>query len=310
LIVDDSKKCPNCRHQKIKKNGISRGKQRYQCCRCKHTFYRYQKKEQIEELYKDYSYGRQTLQQISERCGLIPKTIQKKFDSYEPLKGEIQQIKESLHIFMDATFFGRSFGVLVFRSKGKNIYWKFIRTESVSEVEEALDALDQICIGGYSGFTIDGKSGIRKLLQERYNVPVYMCLFHQQQIIRRYTTRNPKTECGQAFRKFSLSLTKRNKFSACTYLKVLDVLYRDFLKERNENNQFMHRRLRSAFRSLKTNLPFLCLCSDKISIRTTNSCEGSFSHWKAKVKIHRKLRIDRKIKMINFLLAHDSFSIS
>jgi len=235
--------------------------------------------------------------------------LQKKFDEYKPLKGEIKPILKPVHIFMDATFFGRKFGVLVFRAEGKNIYWKIIHTESIREVREGLDVLDQICFGGYLGFTIDGRPGVRTLLTERYQVPVYMCIFHQLQIIRRYTTKNPKTLCGQDIRAFAYSLTERNALSAQTFFNVLCILHKDFLRERNDNNQFMHKRLRSAFRSLKTNLPFLCLCHTKKALRTTNSCEGAFSHFKSKVNIHRKLRIDRKIKMINFILAHDSISI-
>jgi len=310
LINDDSKKCPNCGRSKIKKNGLSRGKQRYQCKECKHTFYRYKKEVKTSKLYESYANGRQTLKQLSDSCGLTEKTLQKKFDKYQPVKGIIKEIDKPVHVFMDATFFGRTFGVLVFRAESKNIYWKFIKSESISEVESALDALDQICIGGYLGFTIDGKPGIRNLISNRYkDVPVYMCLFHQQQIIRRYTTKNPKTKCGHDCRAFSLSLTKRDRFSAKVAFNVLKIIHKDFLLERNDNNQFMHRRLRSAFRSLNSNLSFLCLCKQKSFIRTNNSCEGFFSHLKSKVKIHRKLRIDRKFKMINFILAHDSSTI-
>jgi len=309
FIADDSKKCPKCQHVKIKKNGISRGRQRYQCKSCKHTFYRYKSFLNVSELYENYSCGRQTLAQISKQTGINTKTLQKKFDEHEPLTGGINPILEPVHVFMDATFFGRTFGVLVFRAEGKNIYWKMIQTESIAEIREALETLDQICVGGYLGFTIDGKPGIRKLLTERYKVPVYMCLFHQLQIIRRYTTKNPKTDCGREIRAFSLSLTRQNNQSAQVSFDTLSLNYKNFLLERNEKNNFKHSRLRSAFRSMKKNLPFLCLCHTKKSIRTNNSCEGSFSHLKSKVKIHRKLRIDRKIKMINFLLAHGSNSI-
>lgn len=209
---------------------------------------------------------------------------------------------------MDATFFGREFGVLVFRAGGKNLFWKFIKSESLLEIQAALDGLDMVCAGGYTGFTIDGKPGLRQLLIQRYQVPVYMCLFHQQQIIRRYTTTRPKTKCGRDFRAFSLSLTRRSGFSAQTAFSVLQTLYEPYLKERNDKGQFAHRRLRSARRSLRRNLPFLCL-EPQCPWRTNNTCEGSFSHWKAKVKIHRRLRFDRKIYLINFLLAHDSSSI-
>jgi len=64
-------------------------------------------------------------------------------------------------------------------------------------------------------------------------------------------------------------------------------------------------RLRSAFRSLRTNLPYLFTCKDLPELdipNTTNSCDGSFAHWKQKIKIHRGLAKHRRKKMINFLL--------
>ena len=82
--------------------------------------------------------------------------------------------------------------------------------------------------------------------------------------------------------------------------------YEDFLKERNEQGQFKHRQLRSAFRSLKTNLPYLFTYKKFPALHipnTTNSCDGSFAHWKQKIKIHRGLRKHRRNKMINYLLS-------
>ena len=81
--------------------------------------------------------------------------------------------------------------------------------------------------------------------------------------------------------------------------------YSDFLKERNENKQFKHKQLRSAFRSLKTNMPYLFTYKNfpELNIpNTTNSCDGSFAHWKQKLKIHRGLTKPRRNKMIDFLL--------
>ena len=81
--------------------------------------------------------------------------------------------------------------------------------------------------------------------------------------------------------------------------------YHGFLIERNEQGQFKHRRLRSAFRSLKSNLPYLFTYKKHPNLNipnTTNSCDGSFAHWKQKVKIHRGIRKERRNKMINFLL--------
>jgi len=88
-------------------------------------------------------------------------------------------------------------------------------------------------------------------------------------------------------------------------LETLREQHADFLKERNELGQFKHRRLRSAFRSLKTNLPYLFTYKNHPELNipnTTNSCDGSFAHWKQKVKIHRGLTRARRNKMINYLL--------
>jgi hypothetical protein len=167
--------------------------------------------------------------------------------------------------------------LLVFRANGKNIYWKEINGEKLEYLNQCLDDLIFLSYQ-FKSFTIDG---------------------------RRYTTNNPKTDCGKELKELmkTLTISTREKFEN-NLIKIVKK-YENFLKERNENNQFKHRRLRSAFRSLKTNLPYLFTCLDypKLQIpNTTNSCDGSFAHWKQKVKIHRGLSKERRTKMINYLL--------
>lgn len=170
----------------------------------------------------------------------------------------------------------------------------------------ALDVLDQL---GYrfKSVTLDGRKGMIKLFQARYpNLPIQMCQFHQTQIIRRYTTNNPKTNCGQELKAIMRCLTDSSTESFQSLVNTLQQQYNDFLKERNENNQFKHRRLRSAFRSLKSNMPYLFAYKNYPELNipnTTNSCDGSFAHWKQKLKIHRGLKKHRRNKMITFLLS-------
>jgi len=136
-------------------------------------------------------------------------------------------------------------------------------------------------------------------------MPIQMCQFHQAQIIRRYTTNNPKTECGIELKAIMNCLTEVDQEVFCSLLETVHEQYKDFLKEKNEQGQFMHRRLRSAFRSLKSNLPYLFTYKKYPDLNipnTTNSCDGSFAHWKQKVKIHRGLIKERRNKVINFLL--------
>jgi len=78
--------------------------------------------------------------------------------------------------------------------------------------------------------------------------------------------------------------------------------------KKNEQGEFVHRKLRSAVRSLKSNLPYLFAYQTYPELNipnTTNSCDGSFAHWKQKVKIHRGLRQHRRNKMIDLLLQGD-----
>ena len=159
----------------------------------------------------------------------------------------------------------------------------------------------------FKSFTIDGRNGLIRLLQMHFNtIPIQICNFHQVQIVTRYTTKNPQTECGKELRLLILNLKNLTKKDFTEQLKNLQNKYKDFLKERNEQNQFQHRRLRSAIRSIKTNLLYLFTYEDYPELKipnTTNSCDGSFGQWKYKVKLHRHLRIDRLKQMIDELLS-------
>jgi len=77
------------------------------------------------------------------------------------------------------------------------------------------------------------------------------------------------------------------------------------LQERNEKGQFKHRAIRSAIRSLTTNLPYLFTTKKHPELKipnTTNSCDGSFGQWKYRVELHRGLKKYRRNKLIIYLL--------
>jgi hypothetical protein len=76
------------------------------------------------------------------------------------------------------------------------------------------------------------------------------------------------------------------------------------LLERNENGQFMHRKVRSAIRSLTTNEPLLFTYKDFPELKipnTTNSCEGTFSQLKKKVDAHPGLTQTRLKRVVDRL---------
>lgn len=232
-------------------------------------------------------------------------TLRKYFDGIKAPSQSLEAPPKPINLILDATFFSRIDGLLVFRANKVNLFWCNITSETIAKIDECLSILDS---AGYKfkSFTIDGRRGVIKLLQARYpNIPIQLCHFHQTQIIRRYTTNRPKTACGQELKQLMYYITKYNQEEFESAFSKLQLKYHEFLKERNENKQFVHRRLRSAFRSLKTNLPYLFTYKNHPELNipnTTNSCDGSFAHWKQKLKIHRGLKKHRRNKMINFLL--------
>ncbi len=281
--------------------------QRYKCSKCNAVFT--PKKDfpkWVKKAYFDYSNNRFILKNLALKYKKSTRTIRKYFDLISHKNSFENRPKKSLvNLIFDATFFTRKQGVLVFRANGKNIFYRIIDSEKICYIEESLIYLSTL---GYrfKSFTIDGRKGVFSMLERLFPiVPIQLCQFHQAMIIRRYTTLNPQTECGIDLKILMKTLTFSTEKDFLKKLFFLSKKHAIFLKERNEKNQFMHRRLRSAFRSLKTNLKYLFTYKNHPELEisnTTNSCEGSFSHWKNKVKIHRGLRADRKNKMIFHLL--------
>ena len=170
---------------------------------------------------------------------------------------------KSINLLIDATFFGREYGFLVFHDCQKVIYFKEVKTESVKDFREGLIALKA---ANYSilSITIDGRRGyinnIRKLLG---NIPIQMCLFHQKSIIRRYITDRPRSQCGKDLKELMHRLCKpesHQKFIDQFY--QLKDQYRYFLNQRNELGNYRNSALRSAFRSIDSNMLYLFTYSD------------------------------------------------
>ncbi len=124
--------------------------------------------------------------------------------------------------------------------------------------------------------------------------------------VSKYTTRRPKTECGKELREFILSLKTSSEELFKKQFEELKNKYKEFLLERNEAGKFVHGKLRSAFNSIKAQLPYLFTFEKFRELKiekATNSCDGYFSQLKAKVNIHRGITTKRKIQLIIKLLS-------
>lgn len=139
-----------------------------------------------------------------------------------------------------------------------------------------------------------------------------MCHFHQKQIIQRYLTLRPKLEAGIELKLIAATLCHSNEEKFTKRLEDWHKKWASFLKERTINPvtkrwHYTHKRVRSAYHSLNTNLPYLFTYQKYPDLNipnTTNSLDGSFSQLKMKLGVHRGMREPLKRKMIEEILGN------
>lgn len=211
---------------------------------------------------------------------------------------------------MDATYWRRGSGVLFAKASNlsKIIAWKEISSEKVSDYR---DLWEQILTLGYTvtSVVIDGRKGIRELFT---GIPVQFCQFHQIAIVQRYLTKRPKLEASIALRKLTLTITHKEQ-NLNQFTQQLDQWheqYGDFLAEKTYKDdgtwRHTHKRLYSAYNSLKKNLPYLFTHKQLPHLgipNTTNCLDGYFSYIKSMLYSHRGAKSEMKKKIVLELIA-------
>lgn len=255
-------------------------------------------------------FGRRTISELCLSLDVSYPKLTKEFDKFDVFEGLQEEALEDfvrpINLQIDATFFGREYGFLVFHDCQKVIYFKEIKTESVKHFREGIRAL-KAAKYRIQSVTIDGRRGyvnnIRKLLG---NIPIQMCLFHQKAIVRRYITDRPRSQCGRELKELMHLLCKsefQQEFIDKFYF--LKTKYHGFLHQRNGLGDYKHQALRSAIKSIDSNMLYLFTYTDLKNSNippTINHLEGLFGHLKERIKIHRGLDKNRKKKAVRFLL--------
>lgn len=227
-------------------------------------------------------------------------------DRYKPKLPYNAPCRTSL--IVDAVFFGRMIGILVFRSPTlkKNLGWWTIEKEEVSDYELGIVEL-QLAGWEISGVTVDGRPGVLKRI-EKMDIPVQMCHFHQIRIVSRYTTRYPRLLAAKELLNLARLLPQTDEASFRYWLEEWRKKWKDFLDEKSWDEdrkrwRYTHERLRKAHRSLLRHLSYLFTYHRHPDMpNTTNSLDGSFGHLRDRIGVHRGLKWHRKIKLIAELL--------
>lgn len=284
------------------KYGYFKGKQRYKCNKCGKQFLVTDRlnKDTIWQLYTE---GKQTYSQLAEKFGCSAKTIQRHIDKIQVERQS--HFEAAANVLMDTTYFGRTFGVMVFKDSisGKFLLKKYVKQETNKLYKEGIEEISRRGIS-VQAIICDGRKGLFAMFG---NVPMQMCQFHQVAIITRYLTRKPKMLAGIELRVLSLTLTKMNKIAFIGQLEGWYYIWESYLKERTTSattgkTHYKHKRLRSAYFSLKRNLKWLYTYEDYKELmipNTTNALDGEFSDLKNKLRNHNGLNIERKKKFID-----------
>lgn len=269
------------------------------------------KRRNKSQVITDYIEGKQTLRQLALRYDVSERTIRRDLTGMRFVHS-ISKYKD-VTVQLDTTYWGRHFGLMVIKDALRNkILWhKYVRNETIAQYIEGISWLKS------QGFKIYGAviDGMRGLAQALYPTPVQMCQFHQILIIRRYLTQEPDLEASVQLLDLVKSITRMDKESFIGAFNEWYEKYKDVLNERVHDKRikrnmppYMRPRLRSAYLSLRRNMPLLWTFYDHPETglpNTNNGIEGLFSDLKGKLRVHRGISKDNRKKLLDeYILRH------
>ena len=264
---------------------------------------------QNEALWNEYVDGKQTLRQLGKKHDRSHVSIRRQLDAVTVAE---QSLTPQPSVFItDTTFWGQNYGVCVFRSHDlkKNVWWHDVESERMAHYRFGRQILEE---KGWSflAVVVDGRRGFLAVFKD---ILIQICQFHQIKQVTKYLTRRPQTDAGKELRTLALTLTKTDEATFTAALSAWHAKWGAFIEEKTvleftsgkKKWYYTHKKVRYAYRSLKTNLPYLLtyLKYPELNIpNTTNDLDGSFSALKKKLAAHHGLRKDRRYKVISQLL--------
>jgi len=207
----------------------------------------------------------------------------------------------------DATHIGEDILLVARAPKLKvNLGWAWIESET-KEAYAGLRAFIEAKGFTLTAVVLDGRTGIPRVFGD---IPVQICQFHQLQIVRRKLTLRPETRAGQELLSLVFSLAKSNEETFSRGIETWFQNHASFINEKTyvlgtRRWRYTHRRMRSAYLSLKRNLSLLFTYQNYPALEipnTTNSLDGYWSRLKNLLSAHRGKSRERMRKMATEIL--------
>ena len=291
------------------KNGLRGQSQKYKCKDCGKQFIGGKRRDKSQVI-TDYIEGKQTLNQLADKYRVSSKTIRRDLEGMRYVQ-KISKDKE-VTIQMDTTYWGRNLGLMVIKDAlRKKILWrKYVKHETIADYVEGVQWLRSHKFKIY-GAVIDGMRGLAQALP----FPVQLCQFHQMLIVRRYLTQEPELDASRELLELVNQITKTDKESFVGMFEEWYERNKDVVNERSHDKRikrktppFMRPKLRSAYLSIKRNMPLLWTFYDHPELglpNTNNGLEGIFSDLKTKLRVHSGIKKEQRKRLIDeYLMRH------
>ena len=283
--------------------------QLYKCKECGRRFSGGNHRDKSQVI-TDYVEGKQTINQLAAKYGVSSKTISRDLKGMRYVQ-KISKDKE-VTIQMDTTYWGRNFGLMVIKDAlRKKILWrKYVTHETIADYVEGVRWLKSKGFRIY-GAVIDGMRGLAQALP----FPVQLCQFHQMLMVRRYLTQEPELDASRELLELVNNITNMDKESFVGAFGEWYDRNKDVVNERVHDRRikrktppYMRPRLRSAYLSIKRNMPLLWTFYDHPELgipNTNNGLEGVFSDIKTKLRVHSGISREHRKKLIDeYLTRH------
>lgn len=260
----------------------------------------------LKKIWNDHVWKRQTVADLTEKYNRSEKTVRTFLDKAFVRKTNAVEPQKVVCVF-DATHIGEDI-LLVARVPAlkANLGFAWIPSETKEAYAGLRDFVES------KGFTLvavvlDGRTGIPRVFSD---MPVQICQFHQQKTIKKKLTLRPETEAGQELLSLAFSLAGSNEKKLSRELSVWLQTYESFMNEKTHvlgtrRWRYTHRRVRSAYRSFKRNLPNLFTYQKYPELEipnTTNSLDGFWSRVKNLLAAHRGKSRERMKKIVTEIL--------
>ena len=260
-----------------------------------------------DALWDRYTHGKQTLVELAAQCERSHIWIRRQLDAHD-IQTPDDLVPQPTVIVPDTTFWGRYYGVTVFRSWNlkRNLWWTEVISEKMPHYHYGRKILEERG-WTFTAAVVDGRRGLATVFKD---IPVQVCHFHQLKTVTKYLTRRPKTDAGVELRTLALTLSRTDEHAFAAALGAWEKKWHAFYLakthvEGTTHWYYTHKSVRGAYLSIARNLPYLFTYHKypKLGIpNTTNTADGFFAGLKKKVAAHHGLRKDRRFRVISELL--------